>query len=138
MRNKNKMSFKWKRFSKTYPEFAYFHTDNERARVYKKFNKQNGESMQLTKKEIVRSVYQACPGITQEKAKDLVKNFLGILKVSLEDGEPVLLSNFGKFYLLNKEERRGRNPQTGEDLILDARRVVGFRASGNLKRAVNS
>jgi integration host factor subunit alpha len=55
----------------------------------------------------------------------------------LEDGEDVLISGFGKFCVKDKSKRRGRNPQTGEDLMLDARKVVSFRCSGVLRDKTN-
>ena len=63
--------------------------------------------------------------------------FLRISKDSLISGSDLLLSGFGKFNVKDKKSRRGRNPQTGEDLILDARRVVTFKPSGILKEKVN-
>ena len=62
---------------------------------------------------------------------------LEIIKKNLESGEDVLVSGFGKFCVRAKKERRGRNPATGEGMILEARRVVTFHCSGNLRKKIN-
>jgi integration host factor subunit alpha len=62
---------------------------------------------------------------------------LKLIKNSLGNGNDVLLSGFGKFYVKDKSARKGRNPQTGEALLLDARRVVTFKPSGKLRKKVN-
>ncbi len=59
------------------------------------------------------------------------------MKKTLESGEDILISGFGKFCIKDEVERKGRNPETGEDLILDARRVVTFRCSGKLRDRIN-
>ncbi len=69
---------------------------------------------------------------------DIVEILLEIIKESLELGEDVLISGFGKFQVKNKKERRGRNPATNEDLILPPRRVVTFKCSGNLRDRINN
>ncbi len=61
-----------------------------------------------------------------------------IIKRSLEKGEDVLISGFGKFCVKNKKERRGRNPATGNDLTLRGRRVITFKCSGKLRNKINS
>ena len=66
-----------------------------------------------------------------------MKPLLEIIKKTLESGEDVLISGFGKFCVKNKKERRGRNPQTGDDMMVDARRVVTFKCSGVLKRKID-
>ena len=62
---------------------------------------------------------------------------LELIKSSLESGDNVLISGFGKFIVKEKGERRGRNPSTGEDMILEPRKVVTFRCSGNLRDKIN-
>ncbi len=74
---------------------------------------------------------------TRGEAARLVETVFELLKVALEHGDDVLISGFGKFFVRDKDRRRGRNPQTNEDLMLDARRVVVFRCSGVLKDKIN-
>jgi len=59
------------------------------------------------------------------------------MKRSLESGEDVMISGFGKFCVKEKKERRGRNPSTGEDMVLEPRKVVTFKCSGNLRDRIN-
>ncbi|UCF74186.1 MAG: integration host factor subunit alpha [Deltaproteobacteria bacterium] len=76
-------------------------------------------------------------GFTNVRSAQLVDSLLETIKGSLEKAEDVLITGFGKFCVKEKGRRRGRNPQTGEDLILDARRVVSFRCSGVLRDKIN-
>jgi len=76
-------------------------------------------------------------GFSKTKSTDLTKTILKIVKKSLESGEDVLISGFGKFCVNEKNLRRGRNPATGNDLILDARKVVTFKCSSVLKEKLN-
>ncbi len=92
--------------------------------------------MSLTKEHIIDSIYNNC-GCSKTKATDLVESILETIKKSLESGEDVLITGFGKFCVREKNERRGRNPATGEDLPLEARRVVTFRCSEVLKDRIN-
>ena len=94
--------------------------------------------MTLTKADLVQQVYKQHKGMTMIQAKDSVETFLRISKNTLISGSDLLLSGFGKFSVNDKKSRRGRNPQTGEDLILNARRVVTFSSSGILRDKVNS
>ena len=93
--------------------------------------------MTLTKADIVRKVYMSQDGITKAKSTKAVDALLGLAKKTLINGEDLLLSGFGKFNVKDKRERRGRNPQTGSELILPSRRVVTFSPSGNLRDIVN-
>jgi integration host factor subunit alpha len=93
--------------------------------------------MKITKADLVNKVYATNPNLTKAKAYDVVETVLKLIKNSLGNGNDVLLSGFGKFYVKDKSARKGRNPQTGEALLLDARRVVTFKASGKLKKLVN-
>ena len=68
---------------------------------------------------------------------ETVETLLELMKSTLESGDDVLISGFGKFCVRNKRKRRGRNPATGDDMILDARRVVTFQCSGKLRDRVN-
>ena len=92
--------------------------------------------MTLTKSDIIDSIYNQC-GFSRPKSTQLVEATLEIIKSSLESGESILISGFGKFEVKDKHKRRGRNPQTGDDLMLDARRVVTFKCSGVLKDKIN-
>ncbi len=93
--------------------------------------------MTLTKADIIQQVYNQNEGLTKIQATDSVEAFLRISKNSLINGSDLLLSGFGKFNVKNKKRRKGRNPRTGEELILDARRVVTFKSSGILNDKVN-
>jgi len=93
--------------------------------------------MKVTKADIINKVYATNPNLTKVKASDAVETVLQLIKNSLEKGNDVLLSGFGKFYVKDKSARRGRNPITGDVLMLDARRVVTFKPSGKLREKVN-
>jgi len=92
--------------------------------------------MTLTKADLIDSIYNHV-GLSKTKSIQLVESLLEIIKETLENGEDILISGFGKFFVKEKNERRGRNPQTREDLMLDARRVVTFRCSGVLRDKIN-
>jgi integration host factor subunit alpha len=87
----------------------------------------------LTKARLVEAVVES-NGYTQQKAFETVEILLELIKRSLESGEDVLISGFGKFCVKHKKKRRGRNPATGKDLILAPRKVVTFKWSGKLKK----
>ena len=93
--------------------------------------------MTLTKVDIINKVYATNPKMTKIQAREAVETILGIIKSSLENGEDVLLSGFGKFNVNAKFARKGRNPKTGESMILDARKVATFKPSGILREKVN-
>ena len=92
--------------------------------------------MALTKADIINAV-QTEIGFTRNRSIDLVESLLELIKSKLESGEDVLVSGFGKFCVNEKRERRGRNPATGEDLMLRPRKVVTFKCSGKLREMVN-
>ena len=92
--------------------------------------------MTLTKSQITDAIAQQ-NGFTKAKSTQTVETILEIIKSTLASGEDVLISGFGKFCVKEKRERRGRNPGTGEDMILVPRRVVTFRCSGNLRDKLN-
>jgi integration host factor subunit alpha len=92
--------------------------------------------MALTRESLAASI-QNQTGMTKNKAMETVGSILEIIKETLATGEDVLISGFGKFQIKEKGERRGRNPATGEDLILRPRRVVTFKVSGKLRKRVN-
>lgn len=91
--------------------------------------------MSLTKTEIVENLVTI--GFNHRKAVQMLENLLEIIKRTLENGEDVLISGFGKFSIKSKKERRGRNPATGNDLILDKRKVITFNCSSVLRERFN-
>ena len=93
--------------------------------------------MPLTKASLIDQVHATNPRMTKIQAREAVETILRIIKSSLEDGEDVLLSGFGKFNVNAKSARKGRNPKTGESLILPARKVATFKPSGILREKVN-
>jgi len=92
--------------------------------------------MTLTKAQIVETIQKQI-GFPKTKSSEIVETLLEIIKKTLASGEDLLISNFGKFCVKQKDERRGRNPATGDDLILRPRRVVTLRCSGNLRDKIN-
>jgi len=92
--------------------------------------------MTLTKADLVHKVYEV-HDLTKVQATDAIETFLRIAKQCLENGNDLLLSGFGKFNVKQKKARRGRNPQTGDALLLDARTVVTFKPSGILRNRIN-
>jgi integration host factor subunit alpha len=91
--------------------------------------------MTLTKAHIVESL-QNHLGLTRKKSVETVETLLGIVKNTLASGDDVLISGFGKFCVKAKQERKGRNPATGDDLMLAPRKVVTFRCSGKLRNKI--
>ena len=94
------------------------------------------QPMALTKADLVESI-QAKLSLPKNQSSDLVESLLENIKSTLESGEDVMISGFGKFQVQHKKKRRGRNPATGADLVLDARKVVGFKCSGKLRERIN-
>jgi len=92
--------------------------------------------MTLTKAEMIDSIYKQVD-LPKTRSTQVVASLLEIIKKALEDGEDVLITGFGKFSVKDKRRRRGRNPHTGEDLMLAERRVVTFRCSGRLRDRIN-
>lgn len=92
--------------------------------------------MTLTKVQIVESIQNQI-GFTKNRSSEIVETLLEIIKSTLESGEDVLFSGFGKFCVKEKRERKGRNPATGEDLMLAPRKVVTFKCSGKLRDKIN-
>ena len=90
----------------------------------------------LTKERIIDSIYHQV-GLSKSQSRVVVEKLLEIIKQTLDGGEDLLISGFGKFVIKKKSERRGRNPQTTEDLRLRARRVVVFKTSGVLRNKIN-
>ena len=92
--------------------------------------------MTLTKAELTDIIYNKTD-LPRAKSTQVIESLVGIIKNTLANGEDVLITGFGKFYVKKKGQRRGRNPQTGDDLMLGERRVVRFRSSGVLRGKVN-
>jgi len=92
--------------------------------------------MTLTKAQIVESIHNKI-GLTKNKSSEIVETCLEIIKSELASGEDVLISGFGKFCVREKKERKGRNPATGDAMMLAPRRVVTFKCSGKLKDMIN-
>ena len=97
------------------------------------FSEQNRDS--LTKSDLAEKLYEEL-GYNKREAKELVELFFDEIRTSLEENEQVKLSGFGNFDLRDKEERPGRNPKTGEEIPITARRVVTFRPGQKLKARV--
>lgn len=92
--------------------------------------------MALTKADLIQAVTDQL-GFTKNQSAQIVENLLEIIKRTLASGEDVLVSGFGKFMVKKKAERKGRNPATGEVMMLEPRRVVTFKCSGKLRDKVN-
>ena len=92
--------------------------------------------MSVTKATIIDSICKHS-GCSKTRSIDLIESILETIKKTLESGEDVLVSGFGKFCVKEKNEWRGRNPQTGDDLMLGARRVVIFKCSNLLRNKIN-
>ncbi len=92
--------------------------------------------MALTKQDLAEQL-QLELGFLKKQSIEITESLLEIIKSSLESGDNVLVSGFGKFSVKEKAERKGRNPATGEDAILPARRVVTFKCSYKLREMIN-
>ena len=91
----------------------------------------------VTKADIIEHLHNEL-GLNKSECKILVEDFFQEIKTSLINNEEVKLSGFGNFELLNKKARPGRNPKTGEDVTISARRVVTFRAGNKLRKKISS
>jgi len=94
------------------------------------------QPMTLTKAHLTDSIHKGL-GIPKSKSFELLTSLFEIMKATLGSGEDILISGFGKFCVKDKNDRRGRNPSTGEDMMLEARRVVTFKCSLPLKQKLN-
>jgi integration host factor subunit alpha len=90
----------------------------------------------LTKEDLVSAIAEA-NGYLRIQAIELVETLLELIKSKLSSGEDVLISGFGKFSVKEKRERRGRNPATGDEMMLRPRRVVTFKCSGQLRGKID-
>jgi len=92
--------------------------------------------MALTKKDIVEQVNHEL-GFPRNQSVEIVESLLETIKATLETGDDLLVSGFGKFCVRGKHERKGRNPATGDDMMLKPRRIVTFKCSGKLRKKIN-
>ena len=93
--------------------------------------------MTLTKSQIVESIQNQI-GFPKNKTSEIIETLLDIIKDTLASGEDVLISRFGKFCVREKRERKGRNPATGDTMMLRSRKVVTFKCSGKLRDEINA
>jgi len=93
--------------------------------------------MALTKAQIIDTA-QNHLGLSRKRSSEVVETLLEIMKKTIENGEDILISGFGKFCVKEKKERKGRNPATGDDMMLAPRKVVTFKCSGKLRDKINA
>jgi integration host factor subunit alpha len=91
----------------------------------------------MTKADIVDKVCEQVGGFSKKEAADLVDQVFDTIKAVLESGEKIKISGFGNFVVREKSPRPGRNPQTGQEITIEARRVLTFKPSNVLKTALN-
>ena len=114
-------------------------SENQTIRDLREKNLQLTEAyneLKAVQAQIIEKVHTKL-GLTKRHSIETVESLLEIIKGSLESGEDVLVSGFGKFQVKHKKERRGRNPATGDDMMLSARKIVTFKCSGKLRNRVN-
>ena len=92
--------------------------------------------MALTKPHLTEKIATS-NGFTKKKSSEIVETLLELMKKTLESGEDVLVSGFGKFCVREKNERLGRDPATGDRIVLGPRKVVTFKCSGSLRNLLN-
>jgi integration host factor subunit alpha len=92
--------------------------------------------LSITKQTIIEKISEK-NNLSPSEAKDTVEELLEIVKTTLADGEDIMISGFGKFQVNEKASRKGRNPATGEDMMLKGRKVVTFKVAGGLKDRIN-
>lgn len=90
----------------------------------------------MTKIDIIQDVYEKL-GIPKKDSAKIVESVFELMKESLVNGEKIKISGFGNFVVKEKKSRRGRNPQTGEEISISARKVLTFKSSQVLRRALN-
>ena len=92
----------------------------------------------MTKADIIEAVYEKVGGFSKKEAAEIVETVFNVVKETLERGEKIKISGFGNFVVRDKNARAGRNPQTGQEITISARRVLTFKPSQVLKNALNS
>ena len=90
----------------------------------------------MTKAEIIERIYERV-GFSKREATDVVESIFDVVKARLAEGEKVKISGYGNFVISEKRPRKGRNPQTGEEIMISGRRVLTFKPSQVLKRTIN-
>ena len=90
----------------------------------------------MTKADIVERIHEKI-GFSKKESAELVEAVFSLIKSTLESGEKLKIAGFGNFEVKQKADRRGRNPQTGETITIEARRILTFKPSGVLKAAIN-
>jgi integration host factor subunit alpha len=91
----------------------------------------------MTKADLVEAVYAKASGFSKKEARDIVETILDSMKETLAQGEKIKISGFGNFLVRGKNNRMGRNPQTGSPLLIEARTVLSFKPSDVLKQRLN-
>ncbi len=91
----------------------------------------------MTKADIIEAVYEKVGGFSKKEAAEVVEAVFATMKDTLSQGQKIKISGFGNFVVRNKNERMGRNPQTGEPIIISSRRVLTFKPSQVLKAQLN-
>ncbi len=91
----------------------------------------------MTKADLVEIVHEKIGGLSKKEAQEIVESIFETMKMNLQAGEKIKISGFGNFVLRDKRPRKGRNPQTGDDIQITARRVLTFRPSQILKAYIN-
>ena len=95
--------------------------------------------MSLSKQEIIEKIHGRLGySLSRKQANEAFEMLLEIMKETLEEGEDIMISGFGKFCVKEKIARKGRNPSTGEDMLLPGRHVVTFKCSGTLRDKINA
>lgn len=90
----------------------------------------------MTKADIAERI-QAGTGLSKKESTEMMEAVFSIMKSTLESGETLKISGFGSFIVKQKSDRRGRNPQTGESITIEARRILTFKPSSVLRQAIN-
>jgi len=90
----------------------------------------------MTKADLVENVYQKT-GFSKKESAEIVETVFDLIKSTLEDGEKIKIAGFGNFVVKEKATRRGRNPQTGDEIEISSRRILTFKPSQVLKNAIN-
>jgi len=91
----------------------------------------------MTKADIVERIYEKV-GFSKKESAELVETVFSLIKDTLEQGDKIKIAGFGNFVVKEKSDRRGRNPQTGEEITIAARKILTFKPSQVLKSAINS
>lgn len=91
----------------------------------------------MTKADIIENIYEKI-GFSKKESAELVEMVFDIMKTTLETGEKIKIAGFGNFVVKEKANRRGRNPQTGEEIVISARKILTFKPSQVLKSSINT